>query len=467
MKMDGAEGDSSGAEEDEEAKVSTRGACGQFVWPCPRQYPSDLVERQRQKWLKPADMEKPALGELFKDTLLKLGHGPNLVKLHVFDEPHKRYNVTTQERERHRHIIFKMVLPFAHLKVQKALAERGVRGHISFNLVGYLAYLSYCLTASAKKLAADLDMEPWSWPPVSVDALHVLVKAPGQQMAARNGQARGRKRTHMTFSELTDAFVEGKVQIEQEAWRLAKMRKVAGDDTLWNTLGAAPCVQTLVTKVRMAWCCEGEIMGTLNVNSEYGLDAFVKPASVSADLVTWMERDWKELTLIFSGLGGLGKTEMACAIMMVVAPAGRYHFLNKLDRLKDVTFVPGEGLVADEICLAQRDIDDAKALLDLAKSRDVSCRNKDGRIPKQTPRILTTNHSWQQFWPYDAAHSQHAGPIKRRILWITINKDLRVGARQPESSSADPANAPAAQPAAAEEDDEQDPFGFGGGFECL
>ena len=129
MKMDGAEGDSSGAEEDEEAKVSTRGACGQFVWPCPRQYPSDLVERQRQKWLKPADMEKPALGELFKDTLLKLGHGPNLVKLHVFDEPHKRYNATTQERERHRHIIFKMVLPFAHLKVQKALAERGVRGH--------------------------------------------------------------------------------------------------------------------------------------------------------------------------------------------------------------------------------------------------------------------------------------------------------------------------------------------------
>ena len=104
-----------------------------------------------------------------------MGHGPSLVRIHVFDEPHKRYNKATQQRERHKHIIFKMKKPFAHLKVQKKLAEVGVHGHFSFNLVGYVAYITYCTTESAKKLSADLDPEPWSWPPMPVETLKALV----------------------------------------------------------------------------------------------------------------------------------------------------------------------------------------------------------------------------------------------------------------------------------------------------
>lgn len=36
-----AEGESSGDEAEGEAKPTTRAQCGQFVWPCPREYPGE------------------------------------------------------------------------------------------------------------------------------------------------------------------------------------------------------------------------------------------------------------------------------------------------------------------------------------------------------------------------------------------------------------------------------------------
>ena len=226
------EGDSSCGEEEVEATPNRRGFCGQFVWPCPREYPADAEERAKQKWLIPADMQKSEVGLLFKDTCFRIGLGPKLLKVHVFDEPHKRYNKQTKQRERHMHVVFKMSCGFGHVKLQKALAAQGVHGHFSFNLVGYVAYLGYCLQPSAKKLAADLDQEPWSWPAVPAAALLDLCKHPSPQMNGRNGKGNGpgneRKRKLMTFSEVTDAFVERSVKTEGDAWELAKSRKVAG-----------------------------------------------------------------------------------------------------------------------------------------------------------------------------------------------------------------------------------------------
>lgn len=106
------------------------------MWPCPRQYPGSVVARRGKKWLIPADLPKEQLGALSRNACNKVGHGPNLEKQHVFDEPHKRYNSSTQTRERHKHVIFKMKTPFAHSRVQKELAQQGVYRHFSFNLVG-------------------------------------------------------------------------------------------------------------------------------------------------------------------------------------------------------------------------------------------------------------------------------------------------------------------------------------------
>ena len=251
--------------------MGSRGRCGQFVWPCPRRYPGDAVERKKQKWLIPADLSKKEFGVMFSNVCTKHGQGPNIEKLHVFDEPHKRFNPQSGLRERHKHLVFKMKTVFAHVRLQKELAGRGVYGKFSFNLVGYKAYLSYCLEESAKKLLVDIDRNPWSWPTVPPASLLLLCGKPSPQMEARNGGARGRKRKLLTFSEISDAFVEGSVKTEKDAWMLAKSRKLAGDDTLWNTLGAAKCTSSLVAKVRQAWNCESMTAGTLHSHPDYTL----------------------------------------------------------------------------------------------------------------------------------------------------------------------------------------------------
>ena len=126
--MADAEGDSSDDEGDREANSTARARCGQFVWPCPREYPADAADRKKQKWLIPADLSKERFGLMFKTTCARHGQGPNLEKISVFDEPHKRYDKDTRARERHEHLIFKMRAPFAHLRIQRSVAEQGVYG---------------------------------------------------------------------------------------------------------------------------------------------------------------------------------------------------------------------------------------------------------------------------------------------------------------------------------------------------
>ena len=83
------------------------------------------------------------------------------------------------------------------------------------------------------------------------------------------------------------------------------------------------------------------------------------------------------------------------------------------------------------MCLWERDIDDAKALVDGKKLRDVSCRNRDGTIPQGTARIFTTNWSWWDFWPAEASLPAHAVPIDRRVEWVEVTGDLRAGFAPP------------------------------------
>ena len=115
--------------------------------------------------------------------------------------------------------------------LQRPSQSVGMHGHFSFRLIGYIADLRYCLVPSAKKLAADLDTAPWSWPPVPSANLLALCHQPCPQLEARADAANagGRKRKLLTFSEITDVFVEGRIRTERDAWMLAKDRKVAVD----------------------------------------------------------------------------------------------------------------------------------------------------------------------------------------------------------------------------------------------
>ena len=81
-------------------------------------------------------------------------------------------------------------------------------------------------------------------------------------------------------------------------------------------------------------------------------------------------------------------TEFGCALMHKVAPSGTFHFINKLDRVHDIVFCLGQGLVVDEACFWCKDVDDLKGLLYPKKGADVACRNKDGFTPRGVPRIF-------------------------------------------------------------------------------
>ena len=97
--------------------------CGQFVWPCPRNYPSDLAARRNLKILFPEDMSKREVGEVFKKVVCQVGQLPHVDRLHIFNEPRKKYNPATGQSQ-----------------------------------------ACYCVQPSAGKLQSDLDSEQWSWP---------------------------------------------------------------------------------------------------------------------------------------------------------------------------------------------------------------------------------------------------------------------------------------------------------------
>ena len=190
---------------------------------------------------------------------------------------------------------------------------------------------------------------------------------------------------------------------------------------------------------------------------------FVPLGCISLDLVKWVRGGWGTKTLVLYGLGGLGKTELACVLAYIASPAKAFHFVNKVDRIRDVSFSPGEALVIDEACFAERDVDDAKALIDLEKSRDVTCRNKDGHIYRGTPRVLSTNWCWEQFWPSTAFADAHAWAIKRRVLWVNVTTDVRKIAAVPTSMPGLVATSSASTivPELVVSEEEEDPLGLG------
>lgn len=440
--LSGADSD---AEEDEAAEGKKRGFCGQYVWPCPREYPANPEQRKKKKFLIPEDLDKASFGALFKKALLACNQLANANDLHCFDEPHKKYNKKTKRRARHKHMVFRMKSTFSHIQVAKKLRSYGIHGNFSFNLVGYKAYLCYMMQESPKKLQCDLDLQPWSHPKSTTpEKLLAIVEKENPQQDARNGlvppaaSKSGRKRSLLTPSEITDAFVENEVRTAKDAWILAKSRKLSGDVTLYNTLHKANDVEQLVAKHLTAWNCEQMDTGTLVKAPDFILAKFLPLGQIDKKLVSWLRGDWKSLVLVLCGPGGLGKTELACAIMHCLVKSVGFHFVNKVDRLRDVLFTPGQGLVVDEVCLKAREIDDVKALIDLMKARDVSCRNKDGRIPKGVPRILVTNWKAKDFWPDEAREEAHARPIERRHVWVDVLKDVRKLSSSASASTSPP-----------------------------
>lgn len=295
---------------------------------------------------------------------------------------------------------------------------------------------------------ASLIRDAWEWANPSVA---------NDQPAHPAPKAKAAKQL-LDFSELADLFVKSNVICEKSAWVLAGTMKAKGDTRLFNALGRNPCVLDLVAKILRATNPETIRNGTAQFKPEYPLTAFMPPSDVHRHVEAWLKGGWKTWVLILSGPGGLGKTDYACALMASIVKS--WHFINRLDRLKDITWLPLQGLIVDEICLREQDIDDTKALLDLKKDRDIKCRNKDGVIPSLTARILCTNWEYTSFWPGEARLPEHKTPIERRHGWVPVQRDLRIIAS--EHPADEDVAAILADPYGEEE---EDVFWHGSGFD--
>lgn len=417
-------------------------------------YLKERDQRLRQKKPIPADLTKQEVLDAFKAELeaRDLLHAVKL--LVVVQEKHKRWNRTTQQRELHVHVAVQLKAPFAHEKLRLGLARRGLKGMFTFNLVGMPAYLRYLLEPSAGKLGSDLDPDPASWPHRTREQLLQVVAAETPANAVRNAakqagtlaepstqsaaKQRGRKRILVTFSEFTDAVIEGKVHSEEELWALARRRKEAGDDTLWNYLGSLKDVQGQLRKALSGWNHEGmSRSSSLQRTVPFSLERFHVPPLVQE----WMDGLYTKKVLILSGVPGFGKTELACAAGLAVSAVKAYHFLNTQDDVKDVVFGAGESLVVDETCFSHLHVDDVKAWLDLEKPRRVRCRNKNGFLPAGLPRVFSCNHPWVDFFPAAGNQAPHKEALTRRCVWVEVNTDLR---RLQPGPAALPQSAPSA-----------------------
>ena len=184
--------------------------------------------------------------------------------------------------------------------------------------------------------------------------------------------------------------------------------------------------------------------GMLQKTVQYPLSAFKVPDGVRH----WMDHGRGEKVLILHGEGGLGKTELACAVMYELT--GPFFFLDKLDAAKKINFRGVEGLVIDDVNFSRLEVDDVKSWLDVQKPRCTHCRNDDAFIPAGTIRIFTTNYRSVNFFPVEARMEEHVKAIKRRVQWVDINEDARrpIPVASPLALAADP-------------DAEEEPFGFG------
>ena len=120
--------------------------------------------------------------------------------------------------------------------------------------------------------------------------------------------------------------MEANVKSTKDAWLLAKKRKLAGDDLLFNTLGASNDVNSLVAKVILAWNCEDMPTGTVMFHAKFPLHQFISLDAIHPELPQWVSEGHLLRALILQGEGGLGKTELACTIMAIIMQRQRLSF---------------------------------------------------------------------------------------------------------------------------------------------
>ena len=224
-----------------------------------------------------------------------------------------------------------------------------------------------------------------------------------------------RKRT-LDFAQFTDWVINHKITNEAEYWVLAGEQKEKKDNpTLWN-YGGQIKVDKMIQKAQrghLASLTTDVFQFASKSTSPFPLSDFIVPDEIRQ----WMENDTKKKSLIIQGTGGLGKTQLAKAIL---ASLGKYFFVDAMDTIKHLFFVVGEALLCDDVTLGDYQIDQVKSILDISCDRAIRCRHEDGIVPAGTTRIFLTNHEKHVFFPPGFQMQQHQNAIERRMTWVEV-----------------------------------------------
>ena len=422
------EGDTTDEEEEAPAHQSLRGQTALVTAACPRSYPRDLETRKAQGRMIPEDFTKEEFLSKVRKTIGKYCT-VKLEKATCHDEPHKRFRPSKSRRERHKHLALKMSGNFAHKKIADAFQkEHGIRISFSFKLNRFVGNLRY-LTEAGKKPTTDLDLEPATFPP-TLDWKSEVKKEghPGDAPAKA-----GKKRKRLSFDEVSNIIIEGigdgPIRTTTALEEAARTLKHQGNVELWNYLGSLKNLSDIGGVLAKVWQLQGQRSHPMwRTAPTYSLNAFS-----FGDLrlvIEWRNGKWRSHALVLSGDGGLGKTNLAEALLKEVSPAG-YWFIDDPDDFREIDGMikPGEGVVVDEICLATFPPNQIKKLYDLEKTRRPRCRHFNASIPAGCPRIFCTTSGLQAYYPKMSQWDRTG--VFRRHLFQEVLQDVRVHALPP------------------------------------
>ena len=363
---------------------------------------------------------------MFRDAVRKVGQLQNLREFIVVMEPHKKWKPDRSKPEMHFHIVFKMKANFAHLSIAKSLAkDHGCKGHMSYPAKGWAGMVRYVLQDSGVQLGCHVDQHPLFWPNADMTKHKMLQKVGVEDpqdasTKKEDWKEKGKRKRQLDFAQFTDWVVANNITNEAEFWKLAGKEKEEHENpSLWN-YGGQICVAKMVVKAQKGHLAaiRPEIFQFASrSDSPFPLTDFSIPPAVA----DWMAKDTRTKSLIIQGTGGLGKTQLAKAIL---ASLGKYFFVDSLDTIKHLFFVDGEALLCDDVTLSDYTIDQVKSLLDISCDRAIRCRHEDGMVPAGTIRIFLTNHQKLFFFPTGFQMSEHFNAIERRMTWVEVNTVL-------------------------------------------
>ena len=222
------------------------------------------------------------------------------------------------------------------------------------------------------KLGCHMDQNPLFWPndDNTMTKQKMLQKIGAEDAKEATGKKadwkeKGKRKRTLDFAQFTDWIVANNITNEAEFWRLAGKEKEENQNpTLWN-YGGQIKVAAMVVKAQKGYLAAVRpdvFQFASRDDSPFPLSDFRIPAEVE----NWMKQETKTRSLIIQGTGGLGKTQMAKAIL---ASFGKYFFVDSLDTIKHLFFVNGEALLCDDVTLSDYTIDQVKSLLDISCER--------------------------------------------------------------------------------------------------